>query len=511
MSARLLKHFHTPARCYAVALAHGKPDMLGILCLQSLEGAPEPRASLLSLILFNLQSQTTEAVVTYNGMGPDLLQSLATDALLAYDPLTQRWAIAQLQREWYLGMRTLTKQGDTYLLSPLCLLDSGEGERGMNPLLDLECQRDIYRVVYHRDVPGHTRAGEVRNVNLSLRPAEWETLQVQAVVISTGGDVMPPHYTWQEWNHDVSIPPLEVSYLEPEGVVFDPGTSSVHQTGAANIQGPKTIAESENAMVYRIPDFQVLALFCPEGWVRPRPSGLQPRPPQHGAWRVWLTGWDSNWTNLQWAYMPEISVPSDASLPPWEYPSWPDADIALTPGPPAQQQATLVMVLTLQPLNGETVRSQGVCLDTTGRVIQRCQDRFGRLPHLACGRDMVVGVDYQESGWRLWNWPVHQSMHLQNTLALDVLCQRSYVHAEEASSWFWLVEEIPSGVRVSRRDTASLAEVADAVWLPDVKLLETQTELRPLNGYHDKGVVPLNGELLLLVEDQKGELLLYQV
>ena len=124
---------------------------------------------------------------------------------------------------------------------------------------------------------------------------------------------------------------------------------------------------------------------------------------------------------------------------------------------------------------------------------------------------MVVGVDRQEDGWRLWNWQVPQSTHLQKTLPLDPLCQRSYVHAEDESSWFWLVEELPSGVRVSRRDAASLADVADAVWLPQVKLLGTQAELRPLNGYHDKGIIPFNGELLLLVEDQQGELVLYQV
>ncbi len=85
------------------------------------------------------------------------------------------------------------------------------------------------------------------------------------------------------------------------------------------------------------------------------------------------------------------------------------------------------------------------------------------------------------------------------------------MHAEEKYSWFWLVEELPSGVRVSRRDVASLTTVADVVWLAGVKLLETQTELRPLNGYSSKGIIPLNGELLLVVADKQEELLLYRV
>lgn len=513
MSARILKQFRIPAECYAVVLVQGQQTTLGILTRQYLEGAPERLASLLSLILFNLQNETTEAVITYNGMGPGRLNTLTTDALLAYDPLFQRWIIAQLQGEWHLGMRTLTVQpGGSYLLSPLCLLDRGEGERGMNPILKLECQGDVSRVLYHRDASGHTSAGEVRKADLSVRPAEWENLQEQASVISAGHGVVPGRYTWQEWLHTVPVPPLEVGYLEPEGVVFDPGTSHVQQTSAVKMQVQEAIAESENAMAYSTSDFHVLALLCPEGWVRPRPlSRLQAQPPQHGAWRIWLTGWDTNWSDHQWTYALEISTPSDPGLPPWEYPSWPEAEIAFTPGPLAQQRATLVAVATLQPLEGEAVYSQGVCLDAAGQLIQQCLGDFGRYPHLASCGEVVVGVDLREGGWRLWNWQVLHSTRLLRTQLLDPLCQRGYVHAAENCSWFWLVEELPSGVRVSRRDAISLAEIADAAWLPDVKLLATQTELRPLNGYHDKGLIPFNGELLLLVEDGRGELALYRV
>jgi hypothetical protein len=510
MSAHLLKHFHSQQDyCYAVVLAHGEPDILAILCLQYLDGAPEQGASLLSLSLFNLQSQKMEAVITYNGMGPDRLNSLATDALLSYDPLARRWIIAQLQGERYLGVRTVTKLPEgTYLLSPLCLLDSAQGERGMNPVLALECQENLYRVLYHPDVPGHTSAGEVRRTALSLHSALWEKQQEQAGVVATGEH----RYTWQEWQHVVPVPPLETAYLEPEGVIFDPGTSFAHQTNAVSIQVQQAIAESENAMAYSTADFHLLALCCPEGWVQPRAVHASAIPPsQHGEWRIWFTNWDSDWTNHQWTYTSEISVPSDPSLPSWEYPAWPEADVALTPGPSVQQHATLVLVFNLQPIEGKTVQSQGVCVDTTGQVIQKCQDQFGRYPSLASCGDMIVGVDYQESGWRMWNWQVLQSTHLQKMLPLDPLCQRSYVHTEEKSSWFWLVEELPAGVRVSRRDAASLTTVADVVWLAGVKLLETQTELRPLNGYDSKGILPLNGELLLVVVDKQGELVLHRV
>jgi hypothetical protein len=81
MSARLLKQNHLSATCCAVALARGNSDRPGILCLQDLVGAPERGASLLSLILFDLQRQATAAVVTCSGMGPDRLSRLATDAL----------------------------------------------------------------------------------------------------------------------------------------------------------------------------------------------------------------------------------------------------------------------------------------------------------------------------------------------------------------------------------------------------------------------------------------------
>jgi hypothetical protein len=49
-------------------------------------------------------------------------------------------------------------------------------------------------------------------------------------------------------------------------------------------------------------------------------------------WRIWLTGWESGWSCHQWSCPSEISFPSDASLAPWEYPAWPEAGVALTPG-----------------------------------------------------------------------------------------------------------------------------------------------------------------------------------
>lgn len=510
MSAHLLKHFHIQQDyCYAVALAHGEPDILALLCLQYLDGAPEQGASLLSLILFNLHSQKTEAVITYSGMGPDRLNTLASDALLVYDPLAQRWIIAQLQGERYLGVRTVTKQSDgTSLLSPLCLLDSAQGERGMNPILDLESQDDFCWVLYHRDAPGHSSAGEVRKIVLALHSALWEKQHEQAGIVLTEEH----RYTWQEWQHVVPIPPLESASLEPEGVVFDPGTPFAHQTRAARVQARQTLAESENALAYSTADFHILALCCPENWVQPRPAQTSVLPSsRHGEWRIWCTNWDSSWTDHQWTYVSEIRVPSDPALPPWEYPAWPEAEIALIPGPPARQCATLVLVFNLQLPEERAVQSQGVCVDTTGQVIQMCQDHFGRSPSLASCADMVVGVDYHEHSWRLWNWQVLQSAHLQKTLPLDPLCQRSCVQAEETYSWFWLVEELPSGVRISRRDAASLAVIADVVWLADVTLLETQTAVRPLNGYASKGIIRYGGELLLVVMGKQKELLLYQV
>lgn len=122
-----------------------------------------------------------------------------------------------------------------------------------------------------------------------------------------------------------------------------------------------------------------------------------------------------------------------------------------------------------------------------------------------------MGVDRLAGNWRVWNWPVHQSVHLQHMLTLDPLCQHGSVYADNAAAWFWLGEELPSGVRVARRDATSLAVIDDAVWLPGVRLLETQRDLRPLNGYHQKGIVLWDSKLLLLREDDQGELVLYQI
>src|SRR6266568_5803164 len=90
----------------------------------------------------------------------------------------------------------------------------------------------------------------------------------------------------------------------------------------------------------------------------------------------------------------------------------------------------------------------------------------------------------------------------KNSLSIDKLSQRCAVYVDEQMSSFWLVEELPTGVCVSQRDTASLSEIAAPIWLEAYQLLEAKGESRPLNGFQVQGIFPYHEQLLLLLVNE---------
>jgi hypothetical protein len=490
MHSHVIKQFQTPAyHCYGFSLTQGQQDILGVLYISTLQDHPTEYH--LSLALINVQNQACESIVIFTAKGPG--NNVMSDMLLGYDAPQNRWVIMQLQGDDYLAFRSLTVRDDGSLrLSPLCLLDQGESEWGLNPLLGLEITDGTYGFLYHKPAFEHMTAALVSKLDVVLQPSVWDELEEEVV---------------SYWSSYGSTPQIPIQEYLPEKAHYIDG----NQTTALKIVSKANIAEAENALTYTDLPVRIAVLCSPETWVEPRMGPLVPLPPEEEQWRVWLTGWDRGWTSAQWIYAADIGLPIDPTVPSWHAPLAPTVHVAVIAGPSSPAHASGTIVAAIAMLKEDEVLSHGVCLDEQGQVVQVCTSPLGLRPSLCCCAQMVVGVDQLEGRWRLWNWSVFRQQKVQALVTLDASCQRAYVHAEPASGYFWLIEERQDGVCVSYRDASTLEEQAPATELPSVRLLPDQEEYRTLNGYRDMGILPYRDTLLLLAQSPEGELVLYQV
>lgn len=487
MEITSLHHFHTPVYISTTARlaknAEGK-DMLGIL---TFAGAPEPDTLLLSV--FDMQGAWHENSVRYSiSGGPQ--EDAASHMLLSYDSAHARWVIAQEHGTNMVALRTaiLGPDGDI-ILSPLCILDYDRSDRGMNPILALQTDENTYTLLLHKAVFEHLRAPLLHVLHISSQDTIWS--------MHSNGDIK------------------RVSRKKnAKGPFSVPNIQSTQWSTATQITAQADIAESEMAMAFIDQHIHLLVLCSPESWIQPRPHDMHEVSDKQEHWRIWLTAWDTTWSTHTWTYLPEIGLPADPSIPSHEYPLWPTVEVAITTGPlTAPGEPSIVTTMAMLDEATNQVLAHGVCLDQHGRVIQKCETALGRYPHLCCCLQSIVGVDQMAQRWRLWNWPVLQQTTLQTIIELDEGCQRAFVYAEpgDVSGRFWLIEERDNGVSISHRDAHTLAELTPALFLPQTALLPGDEEERPLNGYHNHGIIPYQGSLLLLLKDEHGELTLYQV
>jgi hypothetical protein len=162
------------------------------------------------------------------------------------------------------------------------------------------------------------------------------------------------------------------------------------------------------------------------------------------------------------------------------------------------------------------IQSCGVCLDHHGHLLQEHAGLLGLRPSLCRCGDLVIGTDRVVESWRLWNWAAAQEANPYTVLSLDPLCQRSYVSAQEGADWFWLIEELPKAVRVSKWEASSLTQMAAIGELAGYHLLPNRDyalyppNARPLEEHRNLGLIPYQNTLLLLVLNTQGEMELYQ-
>ncbi|MGH2481524.1 MAG: hypothetical protein ACRDHW_17865, partial [Ktedonobacteraceae bacterium] len=239
------------------------------------------------------------------------------------------------------------------------------------------------------------------------------------------------------------------------------------------------------------------------------PSGT---PHDGEQWRIWLTGWDRAWNTHRWTYAPDFGVPFPLDPDPdsYEY-AWPTAYVDAIAGPaiPARSTATAVVAVVMG--KQDEILSHTVCLDENGQVVQVCSAPLGERPNLCCCEHTIVGTDFFEGHWRIWNWLVLEHQDLGQSLPLEATCKRAFVRAEPASERFWLIEELPEGVRVTHRKALTLEKIAAEDLLQGVELIPEPID-HPLNEHQNTGLIPYQDSLLLLANNiHTDELALYQI
>lgn len=486
--------------CHDMYLAVGERAQLGIIYKSAPLAAPHESGMYLALI--DIEQQRCDSLVVYSdtGPGPRSGKYAVSDVLLRYDAARKRWVIAQLHNGHYIALRTLTTEAPGKLaLSPLCLLDREDDfERGFNPLLDLQINEKTYRVLTHKAVHGHLSAPQVRELDVALGGNAWSALKEPFALVASGGDILP-------------LPPHDEEVVLPEESYFDPYLSDISWNSAALLAKNDELATSENAMISTSSSVQLLALASPEHWVSAKGLELPLATSDQEQWRVWITAWNSHWTTQRWSYTSQIGLPVEDALPAYEYPAWPVINVVMSNGP-EQQGETVVAIVCMQDEEHKRILSECVCLkQNTGEILQICSSPFGLTPSLCRCGEMMVGVDLFEGQWRLWNWPaLQQSAIFQNKL-LSPTCASAYVYAmPENDGQFWLIEDRDEGIAVSQYNAKTLDQLSSAVLLPELHLLYTQHEERPLNGYRSPGLIAYRDSFFLLLRGVNDEMILYQ-
>ncbi|HEU5377024.1 MAG TPA: hypothetical protein VFV38_16460, partial [Ktedonobacteraceae bacterium] len=317
--------------CYDLCLVAEEPAQLGIVVKSAPLVAPQSDGIYLALI--DLQDLRSHSLVVSSENGPGLHgeKDAVSDVLLRYDARRKRWVVAQLHQGHLVALRTLTVEpSGKPVLSPLCLLDREEDfERGFNPLLGLEIEEKIYRVLTHRAALGHRSARQVRKLEVALGGSAWNTLRDPSAIIVTGDDPLPS-------------PPQGEEVVLPEEATFDPLLPDLSWNSAARLVANEVLATAENAMVFSVSgESSLLVLASPEQWVSVQKWYPERATEQNQQWRVWLTGWDGSWTIPRWKYTSQIGLPA-ASLPAYEYPTWPVIEVAISNGPAARGESVVV-------------------------------------------------------------------------------------------------------------------------------------------------------------------------
>lgn len=249
-------------------------------------------------------------------------------------------------------------------------------------------------------------------------------------------------------------------------------------------------------------------------------------------WRMLLMGWKRDEARVDWSYSPPIGLPvGDRASPETDF-EWLKVAADAVAGPAlsgAGRQTFIVAIVLLDTFDYQThgytledeerIRKKVqlfCCIDSKGEIVQVCQSQIGLHLHLCQAAGVVVGVDFLDGHRRLWNWFPLKETAFHTVVELDPDIIRASVVAGKSAGkhqegYFWLLEEYPDSVKVSKRDAMALTEIAPAMVLNGTQLLSGQKSWRDLKRDTPSATLAYRNTLLMLGVDKDDQLVLYQI
>ncbi len=333
---------------------------------------------------------------------------------------------------------------------------------------------------------------------------------------------------------DGTNPVASMLYLKPERDDLQSPTvylTRVREQGVEEQLVCEAIAEADKALGCFSSEYGLLLACHPEyGELAESEEGFVGATAQ---WRMLMMGWKRDTAIADWSYSPPIGLPiGDRASPETDF-EWlrVAADAVAGPTLSERERQTFVVAMALfdtfdYQAHGYTIEEERrirknvqffCCIDSKGEIVQVCQSQIGLHVRLCQIVGTVVGVDFFDARRRLWNWfPLMKETVLHTVVELDPEIIRVSVVAglpegEHQESSFWLLEEYPDSVKVSKRDAITLAELAPTMILNDTKLLSKQTGWRDLKRDMPSLTVAYRNTLLALGVDKDEQLVLYQI
>ncbi len=323
-------------------------------------------------------------------------------------------------------------------------------------------------------------------------------------------------------------------YLKPERDDLQSPTvylTRVREQGVEEQLVCEAIADADKALGCLSNEHSLLLACRPEyGELAEQEEGFVGATAQ---WRMLMMGWKRDEAKALWSYSPPIGLPvGDRANPETDF-EWLRVAADAVAGPTLSESGRQTFVVAMVLLDTFDYQAHGYtledeerirknvqlfcCIDTRGEIVQVCQSQIGLHVRLCQIAGTVVGVDFFDARRRLWNWfPLMKETVLHTVVELDPEIIRVSVVAgqpegEHQESSFWLLEEYPDSVKVSKRDAITLAELAPAMILNDTKLLSKQTGWRDLKRDMPSLTVAYRNTLLTLGVDKDEQLVLYQI
>lgn len=248
-------------------------------------------------------------------------------------------------------------------------------------------------------------------------------------------------------------------------------------------------------------------------------------------WQFWIAGAEFPISEPFWKHELYVNIPATA-YPYAEF--WDDVvnGAAIISGPhwkSAQQNEQQTIIVAVGLIKKEAIGlpeeqahhlrgGELLCLGQNGQVVQECKEEIVEQVSLCLVGDAIIGVDRIQRRWRLWCWEPLAGKEQFSTIqwlveeVVHAHVVTNHENSDPQGTHFWLVEERPKGLGVSRRDGQTLEEVEEPITLTGWSLpYALERSVGEWDWPVKKGLIGHNDALLLIAADEQNQMVLYRV